>query len=141
MAIKQISVFIENKEGKLSDVVKLVSEADIDIRALSIADTSDFGILRMIVSDTDKAKEVICSDFVVKDNDVIAVKMDDKQGALYNILKCLEENKINLEYTYAFTAHEAGAYVVFRVDDVVSAESALSKEGFLLMTEEDIKNI
>lgn len=135
MAIKQVSVFIENKKGKLSDVVKVISDADINIRALSIADTQDFGILRLIVSDTDKAKSILSENFIINITDVIAVKMDDEHGALYEVLKVFEEEGINLEYTYAFTAPNAGAYVVFRVDDVAAAEAAVEKKNLVLLTD------
>lgn len=138
MAIKQLSVFIENKQGKLSDAVKTISEAGINMRAMSIADTNDFGILRLIVSDIEKAKTLLSENTVVNVTDVIAVKMNDKEGALYNILKVLEEANINIEYTYAFTSHEAGAYVVFRVGDVDAAEKALIDKGIELASEKDI---
>ena len=130
MAIKQLSVFVENKQGNLSDTAKVLADADINIRAMSIADAKDFGILRLIVSDCDKAKELLSEDTIVSITDVIAVKMDDKQGALYKILKVLEDGQINIEYTYAFTAHiNLDAYVVFRVDDVEVAEKLLNEKG------------
>lgn len=138
MAIKQVSVFIENKQGKLSDVVKTISEADINIRAMSIGDSQDFGILRLIVSDTEKAQKILSEDRIVKITDVIAVKMDDTHGALYKILKVLEEAQINLEYTYAFTAKGEGAYVVFRVDNVAEAEKIFVEHGIKVMEEQDI---
>lgn len=142
MAIKQLSVFIENKQGKLSNTVKVISDAGINIRALSIADTKDFGILRLIVSDTAKAKEMLSADTIVTITDVIAVKMDDKQGALYTILKTLEENQINVEYTYAFTGHEKlDAYVVFRVNDAAAAERILGDSGFTTLTDEQMQNL
>jgi len=141
MAIKQVSVFIENKKGKLSDVVKAISSADINMRALSIADTQDFGILRLIVSDTDKAKSILSEDFIVNVTDVVAVKMDDKQGALYDVLSVLENEGINLEYTYAFTTPGAGAYVVFRVDDVAAAEKAIADKGLVTLDDEAIKSL
>ena len=99
MAIKQLSIFIENKEGKLSDTIKIISDADINIRALSIGDSQDFGILRLIVSDTEKAISLLKEDYIVKETEVIAVKMDDKEGALYKILKVFEDAKINVELT------------------------------------------
>lgn len=141
MAIRQLSVFIENKKGKLSDAVKTISEAGINMRAMSIGDSDDFGILRLIVSDTAKAYSLLSEDTIVKVTDVIAVKMNDKEGALYNVLRVLEKAEINVEYTYAFTARELGAYVVFRVNDVELAEKALTDKGFELMTEEEIRSI
>ena len=126
MAIRQLSVFIENKKGKLSDAVKTISEAGINMRAMSIGDSDDFGILRLIVSDTAKAYSLLSEDMIVKVTDVIAVKMNDKQGALYTVLRVLEKADINVEYTYAFTARELGAYVVFRVNDVEAAEKGIA---------------
>lgn len=142
MAIKQLSVFVENKQGNLSDTAKVLADADINIRAMSIADAKDFGILRLIVSDCDKAKELLSEDTIVSITDVIAVKMDDKQGALYKILKVLEDGQINIEYTYAFTAHiNLDAYVVFRVDDVEVAEKLLNEKGFATLTQEQVKEM
>lgn len=142
MAIKQLSVFVENKQGNLSDTAKVLADADINIRAMSIADAKDFGILRLIVSDCDKAKELLSEDTIVSINDVIAVKMDDKQGALYKILKVLEDGQINIEYTYAFTAHiNLDAYVVFRVDDVDVAEKLLNEKGFATLAQEQVKEM
>lgn len=141
MAIRQLSVFIENKKGKLSDAVKTISEAGINMRAMSIGDSDDFGILRLIVSDTAKAYSLLSEDMIVKVTDVIAVKMNDREGALYNILRVLEKAEINVEYTYAFTARELGAYVVFRVNDVELAEKALADKGMTLISEEEIKAI
>ena len=142
MAIKQLSVFVENKQGNLSDTAKVLADADINIRAMSIADAKDFGILRLIVSDCDKAKELLSEDTIVSITDVIAVKMDDKQGALYKILKVLEDGQINIEYTYTFTAHiNLDAYVVFRVDDVEVAEKLLNEKGFATLTQEQVKEM
>ena len=139
MAVNQLSVFIENKHGRLSEAIKGISESDINIRALSIGDSQDFGIGRMIVSDLDKARELLGEEFIYKVTPVIAVKMDDKGGALYKILKTLEESEINVKYTYAFTSNkEFGAYVVLRVDDVTATEKILSDKGFRLATDEEI---
>ena len=139
MAIKQVSVFVENKEGKLADVIKAISDANINIRAMSLADTEDFGILRLIVSDSVKANDILGEDSIVKTTDVLAVKMSDIEGALYKILNVLDEADINVDYSYAFTApKDKGAYVVFRVDDVNSAEKVLSENGFSLLAEEDL---
>ena len=130
MAISQLSVFIENKKGQMADVIKRLSDAQINLRAMSVADTKDFGILRLIVSDAQKAKKILGDDALVKLTDVIAVKMDDIEGALYTILKVLDEASINVEYSYAFTAPKDGAYVVFRVDDVDRAQNLLTDKGF-----------
>ena len=138
MAIQQLSVFVENKQGKLADTVRLIAEAGINIRAMSIADTKDFGILRLIVSDMEKTRAVL-SGSVVTSTDVIAVSMADKAGALCEILAVLDEAKINVEYMYAFTASAPlGAYVVLRVGDVAAAEAALASGGIATLTPADV---
>ena len=142
MAIQQISVFVENKQGKLVETVKTLAENDINIRAMSIADTKDFGILRMITSDNAKTKEVLSSDSVVNTTDVIAVKMADRPGALYKVIDILSKAGINIEYMYAFTASDAlGAYVVFRVDDVPQAQKLIDDNGLKSLNDEDIQTM
>lgn len=134
MAIKQLSVFVENKPGDLLGKVKDLAAAKINIRAMSIADTKDFGILRLIVSDTDKAKEVLSEDSIVTVTEVIAAEMSDEAGALAKILSAFGEEGINIEYMYAFTAStELGAYVVLRVDDNATAERVLKANGISVL--------
>ncbi|MCR5507917.1 MAG: hypothetical protein K6F34_04440 [Lachnospiraceae bacterium] len=141
MAVKQLSIFIENKHGRLSEAIKRISESDVNIRALSIGDSSDYGIVRMIVSDLDKARKLLGEDILSKVTSVVAVKMDDKGGALYRILRVLEEAEINLKYTYAFTSNKQfGAYVVLRVDDVEATEKLLNEKGFMLASDEEISS-
>ena len=141
MAVKQLSIFIENKHGRLSEAIKGISESDINIRALSIGDSADYGIVRMIVSDLDRARNLLGENILSKITSVVAVKMDDKGGALYKILRTLEEAEINVMYTYAFTSNKQfGAYVVLRVDDVETTEKVLSDKGFELATDEEISN-
>lgn len=130
MAIKQLSVFVENKPGKLLDIVKTLADAQINIRAMSIADTKDFGILRLIVSDAEKAKGILSEDCVVTVTSVIAAEMSDKAGALSTVLTALGNAGINIEYMYAFTAStQLGAYVVIRVNNNDEAEKALRDNG------------
>ncbi len=139
MAIQQISVFVENKQGMLVETVKALAENGINIRAMSIADTKDFGILRMITSDNAKTKEILSSETVVNTTEVIAVKMADKPGALYRVIDILSQANINIEYMYAFTAsEELGAYVVFRVDNVAQAQAILDEKGLKTLCDEDI---
>ena len=139
MAIQQISVFVENKQGKLVETVKTLAENDINIRAMSIADTKDFGILRMITSDNAKTKEVLSADTVVNTTEVIAVKMADKPGALYKVIDILSKAGVNIEYMYAFTASDAlGAYVVFRVDDVAQAQKLMDENGMKSLDDKDL---
>ena len=142
MAIQQISVFVENKQGKLVQTVQLLAANNINIRAMSIADTKDFGILRMITSDNAKTKEVLSDNTVVNTTEVIAVKMADVPGALYKVMDILSSAGVNIEYLYAFTASDAlGAYVVFRVDDVPHAQKLMDDNGMQSLNDEDIVNL
>ena len=142
MAIQQISVFVENKQGKLVETIKTMADNGINIRAMSIADTKDFGILRMITSDNAKTKEVLSDNTVVNTTEVIAVKMEDVPGALYKVMDILSSAGVNIEYLYAFTASDAlGAYVVFRVDDVPHAQKLMDDNGMQSLNDEDIVNL
>lgn len=139
MAIQQISVFVENQKGKLLGTVKTLAEAGINIRALSIADTKDFGVLRLITSDNKKAVEVLSQESVVNTTKVIAAKMEDEAGALYKVLQILSDAQINIEYIYAFAASDAfGAYVVLRVSDVNAAQEILNEKGVSTLDDKDI---
>ena len=142
MAITQLSVFLENSPGRLAEAVRTISEAGVNIRAMSLADTKDFGILRIIVSDAEKTKERLSENYIVMETKVIAVKMDDQAGALSSVLQTLEKASINVEYMYAFTGSEAySAYVVIRVDDTASAEKVLSESGIATLSDEQLKEI
>ena len=139
MAIRQISVYVENKMGKLHDMVKLVSDNDINIRASVIADTADFGILRMIVSDTDKALRILSESSMVNIAKVVAVKMADETGSLTKVLSYLKAAGISVEYMYAFAGDaDLGAYVVLRVNDVDNAEKVLAENGIEMLKDEDL---
>ncbi|MBQ3465375.1 MAG: amino acid-binding protein [Firmicutes bacterium] len=130
MAITQLSVFLENKPGKLYEVVKRISEAGINLRAMTIAEVRDFGILRIIVSDADKAMDVLEDDHIITTTEVVSAVMEDKAGALYDILQALESANVNIEYMYAYTGEVTGsANVVFRVDDIEGAEAKLREAG------------
>ena len=130
MAITQLSVFLENKPGKLYEVVKRISEAGINLRAMTIAEVRDFGILRIIVSDAKKAMEVLEDDHIITTTEVVSAVMEDKAGALYDILQALESANVNIEYMYAYTGEVTGsANVVFRVDDIEGAEAQLREAG------------
>ena len=142
MAIKQLSIYVENKPGEMAKVVRAISKAGINIRAMSLADTKDFGVLRLIVSDPDKMKSILAEDTIVTTTQVIAVEMDDKEGALYDVLKVLEEENINVEYMYAFTGNVPNkAYVVLRVDDLAAAESILQANNIPMLTEASMANV
>ena len=139
MAIKQLSVFVENQPGKLLGIVKSLADAGINIRAMSIADTKDFGILRLIVSDIEKAKSALSDDCIVNITPVIAAEMDDKTGALSKILSAFGAADINIDYMYAFTSStELGAYVVLRVDNNDAAEKVLKESGITTLDKSDI---
>ena len=142
MAIKQISAFVENKKGALADVLKCFSDRGVGLRAMTIADTKDFGILRVIVSDAVKAKAILSERLIVSETDVIAAEMSDKAGALSDILDILKDADINIEYLYAFTGSKAdSAYVVLRVDDVLHAEAVLAGENIPMLSEEELMGI
>jgi hypothetical protein len=131
MRVEQISVFLENKAGRLAEVTRLLADAGINIRALSLADTSDFGILRLIVSDNDKAKEVLAQNgFTVGKTDVVAVEVEDRPGGLYKILDILFGASINVEYMYAFVQSSGkDAVIIFRFDNLDEAVRVLTENG------------
>jgi len=131
MTIKQISVFVENKPGKLLEVIKLFAEKNINMRALNMAETSDYGILRIIVDETDKALgELKAGGWVCSVTNVIAVSIPDEPGSLEKVLTVLAEDNISVEYTYAFLTNKAGAAcLVLRVADNEKAMSILEHNG------------
>ncbi len=141
MTIKQLSVFAENKKGTILYATEALAEAGLDIRAMCVADTRDFGILRLIVDDADKAKEVLSDkNCVVSVTQVIGVAVPDVPGGLSGVLKILAAEDINIEYIYAFiTVSGKDAYVVIRVNDNEKAAKILTDNGITLVTEEDIK--
>ena len=143
MAIKQLTVFVENKQGTLVSITKTLSEHNMNMRALSIAETQDFGMLRLIVNDTATAEKILTDEgYLIKVNDVVGVKIGDAPGKLSAALGVLDEKKINMDYLYAFMSRtEKHAYVVIRVEDNVSAEKALEDAGFKLVTEKDIDKL
>ena len=139
MSIKQISVFLENKAGRLAEVTKILGENNININALSIADTAEFGILRLIVSDPDKVHDVLSrAGFSVSSTDVIAIAVDDKPGGLGIALKYLEEAKVDIEYIYAFVGKTSGqALVILRVQDWQKSTEILQNKGIKVLTEKE----
>ena len=140
MAIKQLTVFVENKQGSLVSITDTLASNNINIRALSIAETEDFGILRLIVNDVETAKNTLTEKgYLIKVTNVVGVKIGDAPGKLTAALSVLDKAGINMEYLYAFmTRTEKHAYVVFRVEDDEAAESALEAAGFHLITSADI---
>ena len=143
MAIKQVTVFVENKQGTVASVTDTLSKHNINLRALSIAETQDFGILRLIVNDEEAAGTILKEEgYLIKITDVVGVKISDEAGKLSEALKVLDDNKINMEYLYAFMARtEKHAYVVIRVENNTAAEAALTNAGFKLVTGADIEKL
>ena len=143
MSLKQLTIFVENKQGTLVDITDTLAKHNVNIRALSIADTQDFGILRLIVNDNDIALKTLADEgYLIKTTDVVGVKIGDAPGKLSMALNVLDENNINMEYLYAFMSRtEKHAYVVLRVADNAAAESALENAGFHLITDADVAKL
>ncbi len=140
MKVKQMSVFLENKSGRLAQVTRVLGENGVNIRALSIADTTDFGILRLIVNDPDRTYQVLKeAGFTVSATDVIAVEVADRPGGLADILQSLQEAGINIEYLYAFVQKTpSAALVVLRVEQLDEAVKALQESGIHILSEEEV---
>lgn len=140
MTVKQISVFVENKPGQLAEFTALLRQNNIDMRALSIAETQDFGILRLIVSDSYQTACVLKdAGYVFSITPVLAVAVPDQAGSLYGILRLLGDSGINLEYTYAFITRKKDlAYMVMRVADNEKAAQVLTQHGVKLITQEEL---
>ena len=143
MSIRQISVFVENKQGSLVKITDVLSKENIDLRAMSIADTQDFGILRLIVSDTDRAVEILKREnCIVTVTEVVGARLRNEPGALATVVRVLSDAGINMEYMYAFngaTPHHA--YVVLRVDDNAKVEEMLLANGIKTISEEQVSEI
>ena len=140
MSLKQLTVFVENKQGALVDITETLANHNVNLRALSIADTEEFGILRLIVSDNETACKTLTDEgYLLKITEVVGVKIGDEPGKLSKALSVLDEKGINMEYIYAFMARtEKHAYVVLRVADNAAAEAALEDAGFHLITDADV---
>lgn len=139
MTIYQISVFVENRLGRLSEITGVLARENIDIRALSIADTSDFGILRLIVDQPDKAVQALRDAGIsVKKTEVVAVRLSDRPGGLHEALVKLGENGITVEYVYAFITKSDAAYVILRVEDNQKAAEVLRDSGYETLKDSDI---
>ncbi|MGO9377277.1 MAG: ACT domain-containing protein [Dissulfurispiraceae bacterium] len=140
MKLKQISVFLENRKGRLWEALDALANAKINIRALSIADTSEFGILRLIVPDPDRAKKVLeKGNFTVKENNVFAVEVADRPGGLAEVLKVLSDEDINVEYLYAFVEKSGKkAVVVLRTENTDAGIKALTAAGVAILSAEQV---
>ena len=143
MKVEQISIFLENRAGRLEEVTRILAENEVSIRALSLADTSDFGILRLIVSDHEKAKKALKENgFTVGRTSVVAVEVDDRPGGLNTILKILSAGGINVEYMYAFVQQSSRtAIIVFRFDKTDQAIELLGQKGIKVIPGEVLYNL
>lgn len=140
MRIKQLSIFVENKTGRLHSITQALSENGINMRALSIADTTDFGILRLIVCDAQKAKRILSDIGVIsKITDVLAVMIDDRAGGLTSVLDTVSDTAVSIEYMYAFLAKDTGrAMMVIKTDDDDATERVLLEKGIEIASQTDI---
>lgn len=140
MRVEQIAVFLENKSGRLAEIASILADNNINIRALSVADTADFGILRLIVDKVEEAKKVLKdSSFTVGKTTVIAVEVPDKTGGLASVLKVIEVAELNVEYMYAFV-NKSGedAVLIFRFDEMDTAIRVLQEKGFTILSDAQI---
>ena len=140
MRIRQISIFLENRPGQLSAICRDLADAGINIATLSLADTADFGIVRMIVDDHEKAKSILTEKgHVVNVREVIAVCVPDRPGGMAEVMQVLDKAGANIEYSYAFAFHRGEkAVLVFRFDDNAKAESALKAAGYTTLGENEV---
>jgi len=140
MKVEQISIFLENKSGRLAEVTRILGESGVNIRALSLADTTDFGILRIIVNDNEKAKDVLKkNNFTVGKTEVIAVEVPDNPGGLAGILEIIKSENLNVEYMYAFV-ERSGEYavIIFRFDEIDRAIKVLGEKGVTVLPGEKV---
>jgi len=141
MSLKQVSIFIENKTGSLRTVCQVLADGGVNLRALSIADTQDFGILRIIVENTEKAVEILKKNgYICKTNTVIAVEIPDRPGAMAEVMSVVSVPGVSIEYAYAFASHKENdsAYMIFRVSGYDKATEVLSAAGIPVLTKEEL---
>lgn len=143
MTVQQISVFLENTPGKMAEFTDLLYQNNVDLRALSLAEAEDFGIVRLIVDDVYTTSTVLReAGYVFSITKVIAVEIPDEPGALSKVLKCLGESSVNVEYMYAFlTRRKETAYMIFRVENNEKAIEVLNKNGFRPVCQEELQNM
>ena len=143
MAVKQLSVFVENKPGRLSEIISAIGDNGLDIRGMSLSDTTNFGILRIIVDDPEKGEKALTdAGMTASVTEVIAVGIADRPGGLSEVLKLLNSENISVEYVYAFISREIKtAYVIIRVDDNDRAEKILREKGVSVLTDKDIRSM
>lgn len=143
MHVKQIAIFLENNPGRLADISHALASSSINIRALSLADTADFGILRLVVNDTDKAIVVLREQgFTVGTTDVLAIEVPDKPGGLDSILQVVKKAGLNVEYMYAFTKQSGvTGILLFRFEDLAAAEQAFRQANLKVLGGNEVHNL
>ncbi len=140
MKVEQIAIFLENKSGRMADITAILAQNGINIRAMSLADTADFGILRLIVNDTEKARNVLKeSGFTVGTTEVVVVEVGDKPGGLAHVLQVIKEGDLNIEYMYAFTQKSGDTgLIIFRFDELDRAIDLLAKAEVRLLSGDEV---
>jgi len=140
MFIKQLSIFVENKLGRLAEVTRILAEEKIDISALVLSDTTDFGVLRLIVNDAERAQSILKqNEFTVRLTDVVVVSISDETGSLSTVLKVLDKEAIEIEYMYAFLGRKVGeSPAVFRFEDAKKAVEVLQMNNIKVLTEKEL---
>ncbi len=140
MTINQISVFLENKSGRLADVTKVLADGNINLRAMTIADTADFGILRLIVNNPDKAAQILEENgFTIRITKVLGIEIDDKPGGLHKIMELFKENGLNIEYLYASLENKnQKAVVIFKVEDVNLGLKIIESNSLVAISGKDL---
>jgi hypothetical protein len=142
LKIEQLSIFLENRKGRMRKALDVLEKGGVSIRALSLADTSDFGILRLIVPEPKKTRKLLeDNDFIVKIGEVIAVRMEDEPGSLGKILGILDDNNINLSYLYAFVAKENMAIVLLHPENIEKGIKALESSGADIISAQEIYSL
>jgi hypothetical protein len=142
MFAKQLSVFIENRQGRLGEMLSVLGENGVNILSMSLADTTEYGLLRLIVNNPEHGKEVLTgAGFSSLLSDVLVIQIPHKVGSLQKLLKCIEAAGVNIEYMYGLSIDGAEAYVVMKASDVTNMEKVLSENGVSTLTNETIKNM
>ena len=143
MYTKQISVFLENKKGRIAEVTKLLSEEQLNIRAMSLADTVDFGVLRLILDDHARGLGVLkAHGLAAQETEVLAVEIQDRPGSLHQVVELLDQHGVNIEYMYTFFGKKSSnAFVIFKGDDTAKAVSALEGAGVHVLPEREIRTL
>jgi len=140
MNVTQLSVFLENKPGRLQNTLRILYENNINIIALTISETSDYGVLRMIVNDPDKAQQVLKAENITsRMTDVLAIEIDDRPGSLYRVIDTFSRKDMNIEYMYAFPGKkDSKSVMIFRFDNIEAAKNALAAEGYTIVKKIDL---